>query len=78
MMSKLIRFLLLFTYYYYKEFLNRVGSRLLLFAIYSYQLYFFGVKVWGCLQTICQMGYSFATTIVEKVYNWLQRCKNII
>ena len=29
MMSKLIRFLLLFTYCY-KEFLNRVGSRLLL------------------------------------------------
>ena len=28
MMSKLIRFLLLFTYYY-KEFLNRVSSRLL-------------------------------------------------
>ena len=35
MMSKLIRFLLLFTYYYYKEFLNRVGSRYLRFAICS-------------------------------------------
>ena len=35
MMSKLIRFLLLFDCYCYKEFLNRVGSRLLRFAIYS-------------------------------------------
>ena len=58
-MSKLNHFLL-FDCYCYIEFLNRVGSICHMFL----PTLFLGVKVLGFLQTICQMGYSFATTML--------------